>query len=192
MKLSYDEAKAIAERTNAIVATHHSERSRDGATRVGFTVSNELGFALAAAEVLGLAGARKLIRYARRTRRGLVTVIHFPGVELDVSGRKITSTAWRTLDPDFPGEQRLDLSPTDGTTFWGEVGPQGDSWDWTIVASNGLKTWDEDRGIVATEAEAKALVERWRPHRDPEPGSGSQGPGNARAGKRGVTRSVPR
>jgi len=162
MKLSHDQAKAIAERTNAIVATGPSVRGRDGAACVGFTVSNELRFALAAADVLGLAGASKLIRYARRTRKGLATVIHFPGVELDIAGWEPANTGWRTLDPDFPGEQRLDLPPTDGATFWGEIGPQGDGWDWTIVASTGTKTWDEDRGTLATEAEAKAAVENWR------------------------------
>lgn len=135
---------------------------------VEFTVSNELRFALAAAEVLGLAGATKLIRYARRTRKRLVTVIDFPGVELDMAGWQPANAAWRTLDPDFPGEQRLDLPPTDGSTLWGEIGPQGDRWDWTIVASNGLKTWDADRGTVTTEAEAKAAVENWRS--DPDPG----------------------
>lgn len=162
MRLSYEQAKAIAKRTNAIVATNHSVRGGDGATGVGFTVSNELRFALAAADVLGLAGARKLIGYARRTRRGFATIIYFPGVELGMSGWKPANTRWRTLDPDFPGEQRLDLPPTDGITFWGEVVPGGDGWDWTIVASDGVKSWDEDGGTVATEVEAKAAVENWR------------------------------
>ncbi|MGZ3318497.1 MAG: hypothetical protein ACXU95_14500 [Isosphaeraceae bacterium] len=162
MQLSYEQAKDIAERTDAIVVTGHSGRGINGATSVGFTVSNELCFALAAADVLGLAGARKLIRYARRTRKGLATVIHFPGVHLDMSGWRQASSAWRTPDPDFPGDQRLDLPQDHDTAFWGEVGPHSDGWDWTIVATNGIKTWDEERGTVSTEAEAKAAVENWR------------------------------
>lgn len=162
MRLSYGQAKEIAERASAIVATDYSGRRVRGATCVDFTVSNELRFALAAADVLGLAEASKLIHYARRHRRGLATVISFPGVELGLSGWKQASSAWRTLDPDFPGDQRLDLPPTHGTTFWGEIGPQSDGWEWTVVASNGIKTWDEDHGTVGTEAEAKAAVENWK------------------------------
>lgn len=162
MRLSHGQAQEIAERASAIVATDSWGRRVHGATWVDFTVSNELRFALAAADVLGLAEASELIHYVRRHKRGPATVISFPGVELGLSGWQQASSAWRTLDPHFPGDQRLDLPPTHGTTFWGEIGPQRDDWEWTIVASKGIKTWDEDHGTVATEAEAKAAVENWK------------------------------
>ena len=69
MRLSHGQAQEIAERASAIVATDYWGRRVHGATWVDFTVSNELRFALAAADVLGLAEASELIHYARRHKR---------------------------------------------------------------------------------------------------------------------------
>lgn len=70
-------------------------------------------------------------------------------------------TTWQPIN-DFPGDQRLDLPPTDDASFWGEVGQQGDGWSWTIVASDGSSSWEEAQDTVDTEDEAKAAVENWR------------------------------
>lgn len=67
---------------------------------------------------------------------------------------------------DYPGDQQYDGVPSElpYVSFWGEIGVESaGKWSWTIMAHNdACDSWQEDGGIVGSEAEAKATVEAWR------------------------------
>lgn len=73
---------------------------------------------------------------------------------------------------DYPGDQQYDAVPgTEHVSYWGQIGTNarypGESnpaWSWTIMATDDdCNQWEAAGGNVATEAEAKTIVEAWTP-----------------------------
>lgn len=78
-----------------------------------------------------------------------------------------TETLWEPIN-DHPGDQRYDHIPgSSGRSHWGEVGPEHNGrWSWTIISVDDGANQEEFSGTVATEADAKAFVEAWRPEKE--------------------------
>lgn len=67
----------------------------------------------------------------------------------------------------YPGDQRYDDVPGTRTrSYWGEIGTFDDRWSWNIMFTDeDGSSGDEDGGSCATETQAKAVVETWRPQK---------------------------
>lgn len=77
----------------------------------------------------------------------------------------MSESAWVPIN-DYPGDQRFDhIKGNDRASYWGEIGTTSDGgWSWTIIGTNdAADQWDEASGRASTQAEAKAVVEAWRP-----------------------------
>jgi hypothetical protein len=78
----------------------------------------------------------------------------------------LTPPTWVVASTGCPGDQHLDIAGGGEKSYWGEVGPNGTDgrWSWCILSTDDRGNQVvEANGDVATEVEAKAAAESWKP-----------------------------